>query len=291
MKERIQKQIGRITPIQPTITTFHALCAKILRIEGKHVELSPKFAIYDHQDQIDAIKEAMIKLNISIKDFKPSSILTTISQAKNELVNSTDYKKFSRGYFQETVAKIYPVYQNVLKENQAVDFDDLLLKTVELFKRNEQILKKYQEKFRYIIIDEYQDTNHAQYYLTKLMGIKYNNICVVGDFSQSIYSWRGADFLNLSKFKEEFKNVKTFSLSQNYRSTQKILDAAYSVISKNTTHPVLSLWTENVTGQDITLYEAKNEHDEANYIVKNIKNCSLSDFAVLYRTNAQSRLI
>lgn len=291
MKERIQKQISGISRVQPTVTTFHALCAKILRIDGKHIGLSSKFAIYDHQDQIDAIKEAMTKLSISIKDFKPTSILTTISQAKNELINSTEYKKFSRGYFQETVAKIYPIYQNILKENQAVDFDDLLLKTVDLFKKNEQILKKYQEKFHYIMIDEYQDTNHAQYYLTKLICMKYKNICVVGDFSQSIYSWRGADFLNLSKFKNEFGNVKTFSLSQNYRSTQKILDAAYSVISKNTTHPVLSLWTKNAAGQDITLYEAKNEHDEANYIVKNIRNRPLSNFAVLYRTNAQSRLI
>lgn len=179
-----------------------------------------------------------------------------------------------------------------------MDFDDLILKTVSIFKTNPQILEKYQNKFKYILIDEYQDTNHAQYSLTKLLSEKWKNVCVVGDFSQSIYSFRGADFQNLSKFKEDFANTKTFALSQNYRSTQKILDAASSVISKNNTHPVLKLWTKNQTGEDITIYESLNEEREGEFITLQIQNIKYqnptlkySDFAVLYRTNAQSRSI
>lgn len=296
MKERIQKfsQSGR-----PTIATFHSLCAKILRIDGKYIGISRNFVIYDDQDQVEAIKQAMKKLDISIKDFKPSSILTTISQAKNQLITATEYLNYARGYFQETVSRVYPIYQKLLSENGALDFDDLILKTIELFDKNPDIVKNYQDKFKYILVDEYQDTNHAQYMLTKILtGTESLNICVVGDFSQSIYSWRGADFQNLSKFKEDFKNTQTFSLSQNYRSTQQILDGASSVISKNTSHPVLELWTENPKGEDISLYEARSEHDEGEFIINRIlelksKNPSLSysDFAVLYRTNAQSRAI
>lgn len=290
MKERIQKFLASKSH-KPNISTFHSLCAKILRIEGKYIGISPKFAIYDEQDQLDAIKEAMKKLNLSIKDYKPYSVLATISQAKNEMINEKDYLNFARGHFQETVSEIYPLYQKILAENDALDFDDLLLKTIELFEKNQNVLEKYQNKFRYILIDEYQDTNHAQYYLTKLLSQKWQNICVVGDFSQSIYSWRGADFKNLTKFRKDFQNTKTFSLSQNYRSTQNILDAAYSIISRNTTHPVLTLWTNNPKGEAIKIYEARNEHDEAEHIVQQISNLQYSDIAVLYRTNAQSRVI
>ncbi len=296
MKERIRASLGN-TPSQPVVATFHSLCAKILRIEGKYIGLSSKFVIYDTQDQQDAIKEAMRHLTINTKDFKPNSVLSTISQAKNQLISETEYINLARGYFQETVAKIYPLYQKILKENDAVDFDDLMSKAILLFKENPQILEKYQSRFKYILIDEYQDTNHAQYSLAKMLSSKWENICVVGDFSQSIYSWRGADFTNLTKFKQDFKNSKTFSMSQNYRSTQKILDAAYSVISKNTTHPILSLWTENSRGDDITIYEARNEQDEARFIISSLAtfinngNRSYNDAAVLYRTNAQSRVI
>jgi len=290
MKERIKKHLST-TGQQPTIATFHSLCAKILRIDGKYIGLSSKFAIYDTQDQLDAIKTIMKKLDISIKDFKPNSILSTISQAKNQLIESSDYVNFARGHFQEVVAKIYPEYQKMLKENDACDFDDLLLKTIKLLKEAPNILEKYQNKFKYVLIDEYQDTNHAQYVLAKMLSDKYKNVCVVGDFSQSIYSWRGADFTNLTKFKGDFKGTKTFSLSQNYRSTQKILDVAHSVISKNTSHPILSLWTENSQGEDIMIYEAKDEQDEAKFIVVNIGSKDYSDIAILYRTNAQSRVI
>ncbi|KKQ21066.1 MAG: ATP-dependent DNA helicase PcrA [Candidatus Levybacteria bacterium GW2011_GWA2_37_36] len=297
MKERVQKM-----GTSPTIATFHSLCAKILRIEGKHISLTSQFAIYDTQDQIDAIKEAMKRLDISIKDYKPSSILASISQAKNELISESEYSKYARGYFQEKVAKIYPLYQKILSENHALDFDDLLSKTVFLFENNPEILIKYQNRYRYILIDEYQDTNRAQYILTRKLAKKWNNICVVGDFSQSIYSWRGADFTNLSRFKEDFKNTKTFALSQNYRSTQKILDAASSVISKNTTHPVLKLWTGNSGGEEVMVFEAQNEQREIEFIVSKIeelkimvdnskKEFKFSNIAVLYRTNAQSRVL
>lgn len=291
MKERIAKLTNGND--KPTIGTFHSLCARILRIDGKNIGFSDRFTIYDSQDSVDAIKEAMKKINISIKDFKPHSVLTTISQAKNQLINELEYLNLARGYFQENVAKIYPVYQRILKENNALDFDDLILKTIQLFEKNPLILNKYQDKFKYILVDEYQDTNKAQYILTKMFSGKYNNICVVGDFSQSIYSFRGANFQNLISFKNDFKNVQTFSLSQNYRSTQTILDSAYSVISKNTQHPVLKLWTKNDVGEKIMLYEAENEHNEAEFIISQLIDSGFNpkDVAVLYRTNAQSRVV
>lgn len=300
MKDRIDRYFLKSSLKQngkPTIATFHSLCARILRKDGRYVGLSPHFVIYDTQDQIDVIKSAMQHLSISIKDYKPQAILGTISQAKNELLTPSSYKSFARGHFQEIAASVYTLYQSLLAENDAVDFDDLLLKTAQLFNENPLVLEKYQEKFRYILVDEYQDTNHAQYYLTKLLSKKRQNICVVGDFSQSIYSWRGADFQNLTKFKEDFPNAQTFTLSQNYRSTQNILDAAYAIISKNKSHPILSLWTENDRGDDIVLYEANNEQHEVEFIIAMITQLleegtyHFSDFAILYRTNAQSRTI
>ena len=292
MKERMQTFLqGK--PL-PWIATFHAMCAKILRHESHHLGFSNSFVIYDSSDQLDAVKEAMHRLDISTRDFKPHSVHATISQAKNEIITASEYVNFARGYFQETVAKIYPVYQTILKENDALDFDDLILHTIKLFRENEQILKRYQNNFRYILVDEYQDTNRAQYVLTKLLAAKWHNICVVGDFSQSIYSWRGADYRNLSRFKDDFLGTQTFSLSQNYRSTQKILDSASTIISKNTSHPVLQLWTENPDGEEIELYEADNEQDEADFIIRTVANLGLkrlNQVAVLYRTNAQSRVI
>ena len=299
MKERMQKFFQAKGKFElPTISTFHALCAKILRIDGERIGIPKNFLIYDDQDQKDAVKQAFEVLGISIKEYKPSSVLNSISGAKNELINESEYPNYARGHFQEIVAKTYLVYQKVLKENGALDFDDLILKTVELFRKEPEILQKYQNKFMYILVDEYQDTNHAQYLLTRMLSQRCNNICVVGDFSQSIYSFRGADFLNLAKFKDDFKNVKTFSLSQNYRSTQKILDAASSVIAKNNTHPILRLWTENETGEEVTVYESLNEQKEGEFIVDQIlklkyenPNLNNYDFCVLYRTNAQSRAI
>lgn len=292
MKERIQKflLLAKIRA-KPTVATFHSLCAKILRIDGAHIGVSTKFLIYDEQDQLDVVKQALASLGLSPKEFRPGSVLATISQAKNQAMLPEEYAGIARGYFQETVAKIYPFYQKILKENDALDFDDLLLKTINLLRKNPSILEKWQHKFWYLLVDEYQDTNHAQYILTKLLSEKSENICVVGDFSQSIYSWRGADFENLKKFQEDFQNVSVFRLSQNYRSTQKILDAAYGIIKQNNTHPVLTLWTNNPEGDDISVYEARNEQDEAYFVVRHFPNFAFGDVAVLYRTNAQSRAI
>ena len=292
MKERILSHLGNVKA--PWVSTFHSLCAKILRIDGEGIGFSSKFVIYDTSDQIEALKEAMSRLSISTKDFKPFSVHTTISQAKNELILADEYPRYARGYFQETVAKIYPAYQAILKENDALDFDDLIQQTIRLFKEKEDVLSKYQNRFEYILIDEYQDTNRAQYMLTRFLSGKHKNICVVGDFSQSIYSWRGADYRNLMRFKDDFNGTKTFSLERNYRSTQIILDAASTIVSKNMSHPILKLWTKNPEGEEVEIFESTSEQDEAEFIIRkliemNIKN--LNEVAVLYRTNAQSRVL
>lgn len=296
MKERIKNLLHTTSnklhsANLPFAGTFHSLCAKILRVDGKNIGLSPSFVIYDEQDQLETVKDVMKTLDISSKNFSPSAVLNTISGAKNELITATEYPQYARGYFQETVAKIYLEYQKLLKEAQALDFDDLLLETVRLFQKNPEVLGKYQNRFEYVLVDEYQDTNRAQYILTSQLAGRFGNICVVGDASQAIYSWRGADFRNLLSFKNDFPNLKVFNLEQNYRSTQKILDAAFNVISHNTSHPILKLWTQNPQGEKIILYEARNEHDEAEFIIRQLDLSSLSNFAVFYRTNAQSRTI
>lgn len=282
----------------PTVGTFHYLCSKILRRDGNHIGIPVNYLIFDSHDQLETIKEAFNLLSISLKEVRPKAVLQTISQAKNQMIDQYTYPSFAHGYFQEIVSRIYPVYQNLLREHNAVDFDDLLLQTIKLLKDNPEILQKYQDMYHYVLVDEYQDTNQAQYILTKMLGGKTRNICVVGDFAQSIYSFRGADFRNLEKFKKDFPETATFPLSQNYRSTQKILDAAYSVVSKNTTHPILSLWTKNKEGEEIIIHQANNEHGEAEFIIEKIReqqsrnpNFSMSDVAVLYRMNAQSRAL
>ena len=299
MLERIKKVFleNNINTL-PTVGTFHLLCSKILRRDGEFIGIPINYLIYDEQDQLDTVKEAFNLLNLNQKEIKPRSVLQTISQAKNQMIDEASYASIARGFFQEAVSRVYPLYQKLLSDHNAVDFDDLLLKTIKLLKENPEILSKYQDRFHYVLVDEYQDTNQAQYVLSKLLGGKYRNICIVGDFSQSIYSFRGADFRNLEKFKRDFPESKTFPLSQNYRSTQKILDAAHSVVSKNTTHPILSLWTKNKEGEEITIFQANNEHSEAEFIVEVIREqqrknpyFSLSDFAVLYRINAQSRTL
>jgi DNA helicase-2/ATP-dependent DNA helicase PcrA len=284
----------------PVAGTFHSLCAKILRIDGKEIGISSSFVIYDEEDSKDLIKEILKKMDLSPKNFNPNAVLSTISGAKNQLISAVVYPEFARGFWQENVAQVYLKYQQALKENSALDFDDLINETVRLFKTRPEILEKYQDKWPYILVDEYQDTNNAQFELTKLLAKKYQNICVVGDFSQSIYSWRGADYRNLLKFKSEFPKVKTFNLEQNYRSTQNILDAAYKIISHNTSHPILKLWTNKDGGEKIQLYEAGNEQEEAAYIIKQLAISlpagkaggeRFDEFAVLYRTNAQSRVL
>ncbi|MCL4397853.1 UvrD-helicase domain-containing protein [Patescibacteria group bacterium] len=293
MKERLLQLVDGRSPLAGT---FHSICAKILRVDGKEIGISSKYVIYDDNDSSDLIKDIMKKMDISTKNFNPNAVLATINGAKNQLISATDYPQYARGFWQETVAQIYLSYQKALKEADALDFDDLIMETVRLFRTSKNTLEKYQERWKYVLVDEYQDTNNAQFELTRLLAKKYQNICVVGDFSQSIYSWRGADYRNLLKFKAEFPRVQTFNLEQNYRSTQKILDAAFHVISKNKSHPILKLWTESNGGEKIHLYEARNEQDEALYIIKTIKQSpskpiNYSNYAVLYRTNAQSRVL
>lgn len=291
MKERIAAIVDHKD--MPYTGTFHSLCARILRIDGKYIHIPDNFVIYDDADQIDAIKDVMKKLDISPKLYNPRAVLATVSQAKNELIPALEYPTYARGNFQETVARVYLGYQKLLLENEALDFDDMLMKTVQLFQKNPEVLGKYQEKYHYILVDEYQDTNKAQYLLTKMLSARWRNICVVGDASQSIYRWRGADFRNISNFRSDFPEAAVFNLEQNYRSTQMILNAAYGVISKNTSHPILKLWTDKKGGEQITLYEARNEQDEATYLIHTILQSGkpFSHFAVLYRTNAQSRVL
>lgn len=290
MANRITRLLGEESD-KPIMGTFHSLCAKILRKEGKALGLGPGFSIYDEGDVTDAIKQALVAENLSIQKVSPAAVRNTISAAKNEMITSLEYPRLARGYFQETVARIYLKYQEILEKNQAVDFDDLLMLTVRLFQNYPDILSKYQIQFRYILIDEYQDTNPAQYYLSKMLAHRYKNICVVGDASQSIYRFRGADFRNIVNFQRDYPNAQVFNLEQNYRSTQTILDTAYAIISKNHSHPILKLWTDNPTGQKIEIVETRNETEEALFIVQKISELSLplSNTAVLYRTNAQSR--
>lgn len=277
----------------PYAGTFHSFGVKLLRIDGQSIQIPDNFVIYDDQDQSDAIKQVMKELDLSTKSFNPNAIRHTISSAKNELITPKEYASFARGYFQETVSLVYFAYEKLLRENIALDFDDILFFSVKLFKERSDVLAKYQQKYQYIMIDEYQDTNKAQYDLSLLLSDSHHNIAVVGDASQSIYRWRGADFRNITNFKRDFSETIEYHLDQNYRSTQIILDAAYGVISKNTTHPILELWTDKSGGDQITLYEARNEHDEATFLVQTILQSGkpYTDFAVLYRTNAQSRTI
>ncbi len=288
MIERIKKLAGHLSA-QPIMGTFHSFCAKILRREGKVLGLPPGFAIYDEGDALDGVKEAMSNLNIPTQKTSPNAVRNTISGAKNELISSLEYPQYARGYFQETVAKIYLEYQKILERNKALDFDDLLLSVIKLFQAEPVILTKFQIQFRYILIDEYQDTNPAQYLISKYLANRHKNICVVGDASQSIYSFRSADYRNILNFEKDYPNAKVFNLEQNYRSTQNILDAAHAVISKNRSHPILKLWTNRDGGQKIEVVETRNEVEEALFILSQLGKTKLSDYAVLYRTNAQSR--
>lgn len=297
MKERLSLILGKDTPRPPWLGTFHSICSRILRRDGPQIGLSPNFVIYDDSDSLSLIKDIMKEQNINPKNFSPGAILNTIGSAKNELLTPTEYQKFARGIFQETVTQVYKEYQKQLRESQAMDFDDLLLETIHLFQERQEVLEKYQNQFEYLMIDEYQDTNHAQYIFAQLLAGSKHNIFVVGDASQAIYGWRGADFRNILNFEKDFPEAKIFNLEQNYRSTKTILNTAQAVISQNKTHPILKLWTTNDDGVPVVVYEAKNETEEADFILRMITKmsasakCSLNSFAVLYRTNAQSRVL
>ncbi len=290
MKKRIKKLTGEIPSMSGT---FHSFCAKVLRIEGKVLGISPNFVIYDEADQLETVRAAMKEIDISTDKFKPVSILNLISQAKNELISALEYPQYAFGPLQTTAVRIYLTYQRLLKKYQALDFDDLLLEAVRLFQKEKKILEKYQQQFDYILIDEYQDTNQAQYVLTRLLAKKKRKLCVVGDASQAIYGFRGANFRNLLNLKKDFPEIKIINLEQNYRSTQIILDAAWEVIKRNTTHPVLKMEAEKKKGKPVFLYCAKDQKEEAFFVLETIRNSGYqySDFAILYRTNAQSRTL
>lgn len=275
------------------VGTFHSLCARILRIDGEELGLKKNFVIYDEGDQLSLIKKIVKEKNIG--RFTPSYILHRISSCKNELIPPQKYLSIFSDYGARDIATVYQAYQEALSKNSAVDFDDLIIKVVELFNFAPEILEKYQRIYKHVLVDEFQDTNPAQYILTRLIAQSHQNITVVGDFSQSIYSWRGADIRNLEKFQSDFPGSKIYYLEMNYRSTQNILDFAYKIISKNNTHPILNLQTEKNSGEEIVFLELDNEQEEAIFVATEIERLRNSQeytsFALLYRTNAQSRIL
>lgn len=296
MKERVAKLLGEDAR-DVWVSTFHALCVRILRSDADKIGYSKSFTIADTGEQRTLIKRICGDLNIDTKKFDPRSILGTISNAKNALLTPKEYADKAASPYEKMVAKIYSRYQRELENDSAMDFDDLIMKTIELFKENPETLDHYQEKFRYIHVDEYQDTNDAQYKLVSMLAHKYQNLCVVGDNDQSIYGWRGANMNNILNFEHDYPKAHTVLLEQNYRSTKTILAAANDVIENNVYRKPKKLWTTNPQGSKISYYRAQNEHDEARYVVSQIeklkhdKGMKFNDFAVLYRTNAQSRVI
>ena len=291
MKERISRITGSTLPLAGT---FHSLCAKILRVEGRHVGLDSNFVIYDSSDQLALIKEIYDRHSLDKKEFNINATKASISKAKNELLSISKYEEVAYGAFQAHVARVYKLYQHYLAQAQAVDFDDLMLKVVDLFTLHPYVLEKYQSQISHVLVDEYQDTNKAQYALTKFFTRPHDNLYVVGDFSQSIYAWRGADYRNMMLLEKDFPGTTRYQLEQNYRSSQVILDAATEVISHNTSHPILQLWTENIGQDKIVCYEAESGDDEARQVIRFIRSeldtYQANDIAILYRTNAQSRL-
>jgi len=297
MKERILHLLDDNKDRLPLIGTFHSICVRILRQEIEKVGYTKKFNIFDTQDQEVLMKKVMKELEINTDQFKPKAMLGAISKAKNELLSADGFQKQIGGYYEEIISKVYTFYQRRLQEQDALDFDDILMLMVTILQKFPEVLEKYQNLFRYIMVDEYQDTNHAQYLFIKMLAQKWGNICVVGDDWQGIYSWRGANIQNILDFEKDYPMAKVIKLEQNYRSTQNILDAAYGVISKNVNRKDKEIWTENKGGHLLSAYEAYNERDEAEFVVSEILNykakheCNLNDFVVLYRTNAQSRIV
>lgn len=296
LKERIAHSLGESENYVSWVGTFHSICSRILRKDGKYVGVGVNFVVYDTNDSLALIKESMKSLNIDIKKINPYAVMEAISSAKNEMVDENEYSKISFNFFYKNVAKIYPVYQKKLRENNALDFDDIIGSTLKLFIEHGNILVKYQEHFKFILIDEYQDTNKAQYTLAKMLAEKYQNLFVVGDMSQAIYSFRGADYRNILQLEKDYQNIVVYRLDQNYRSTKKILNAAVKVIKNNPSHIHLDLWTDNEEGEELDLYTGLNEHEESFYVCQSILShhslgLDFSNFAILYRTNAQSRTI
>ena len=297
MKERVDKLIGNLAN-EVWVSTFHSSCVRILRRHIDKLGYDRFFTIYDSDDQKKTIREVIKQLNIDNKLYKESNVASEISSAKNRLISVQEYEKNNKGNYRgETIGKIYRYYQENLKKSNALDFDDLLVKTVELFSMYPNVLEEYQNKFKYIMVDEYQDTNGVQFKLVSMLANKHKNLCVVGDDDQSIYKFRGADITNILDFEKVFKDAKVIRLEQNYRSTKAILDAANEVIRNNKNRKYKKLWTENEEGNKILFNLVGNEHEEAKYIANKIidnimkEGYEYRDNAILYRTNAQSRVI
>lgn len=293
MRDRLENLVGSCEDMW--IMTFHALGLRLLRYHGNLLGYKDNFVVYDSQDQKTLLKNIIKDLNINDKEFKPSYLSTIISRNKEQEIGPGEYRNIvERNFKTEIIFNVYLEYENRLKANNAMDFDDLLLNLVKLLRSNQDILLKYQERFRYIMVDEYQDTNHIQYKLIKMLSDRYRNLCVVGDDDQCIYQWRGADIRNILDFEKDFPETRIIKLEQNYRSVGNILDAAHSVIERNTDRKRKKLWTDKEAGHKIVYHRADNEKEEANFTARQInkmvdENKSYKDFAILYRTNAQSR--
>lgn len=296
MRERANNMSGPAAK-DVWLFTFHAFCARFLRMEiDKLPGYGGNFAIYDTADSQNLIKQILKEINLDDKRFQPSGILSRISNAKNALQDAAAFARQAGDFYEQKVADIYSRYEQKLQLNNALDFDDLLMLSIKLLQENKEVREKYQDRFDYLLVDEYQDTNHAQYLLTKFLAAKHRNICVVGDADQSIYGWRGADIQNILDFEKDYPDAKIIKLEQNYRSTQIILDAANAVIENNTGRKPKNLWTENKSGADIIYFQAVDERDEARFVIEQLQNLQrtenkkLGDMAILYRTNTQSRI-
>ncbi|ALS24410.1 DNA helicase PcrA [Paenibacillus naphthalenovorans] len=295
MQERVSALVGPQGQ-DIWVSTFHSMCVRILRKDISRIGFTSNFTILDSGDQLSVIKNCMKELNIDSKKFEPKAVQAVIGNAKNELITPEKFEQRIGDYFDGIVAKVYALYQKKLKSNNSLDFDDLIIKTIELFQQMPEVLDFYQNKFQYIHVDEYQDTNRAQYMLCRLLASKHQRICVVGDSDQSIYRWRGADISNILDFEKDYPNATTILLEQNYRSTSTILNAANKVIANNLGRKRKNLWTDKSGGNKIRLYQADSEHEEGYYITSEIRKQveqgrKYSDHAILYRTNAQSRVI
>lgn len=295
MLSRVEEMIGEDSR-RVWISTFHAFCSKVLRIEAHHLNYDNNFTIYDTTEKQTLIKNCMDTLDYSKQSISPSLIASEISKAKDSMIDAHEYENtYESDYIGSKIAKVYSLYQQELKKNNAMDFDDLIYNCIRLFKEHKDVLEKYQFKFKYIMVDEYQDTNYSQYLLIKMLSEMHKNICVVGDDDQSIYTWRGADIRNILEFEKDFNDVLQIKLEQNYRSTSNIINAAHSVIKKNNERKEKKIWTDANDGEKIKLYSATSERDESNYVAVNIKKMvdnqgyDYKDFAVLYRANSLSR--
>jgi len=296
MEERLHRLVsGSVRDL--TLGTFHAICAGILRRDGKAMGIDPRFVIYDDDDQISLIKRGLQQVGLDPKQYAPRAIASAITAAKSHLLTPQDYAQRSRSYFEEVVGRVYERYQQLLTESNALDFDDLLMKTVQLFRVSPELLSRYQARYLHLLVDEFQDTNLVQYELVKQLAGKFRNICVVGDPDQSIYSWRSADLRNILNFEKDYPEAKVVLLEQNYRSTKKILETASYVISANQQRKPKGLWTDNELGELTTVVETYTEQEEAQFVVNEVERLigqdklGLGDCAVMYRTNAQSRAL